>query len=109
MHVIEQHQDAITELCRTFGVARLDVFGSVMTDRFDPEHSDVDFLVSYPEGYDFGPWLGRFQDLEAALAEELGRPVNLVMTSALRNEGFAREAGKTRKMIFDAGDLAHAA
>jgi len=80
-----------------------------MTDRYDPGRSDIDFLVSYPAGYDFGPWPGRLQDLEAAMAAELGRPVNLVMTSALRNEGFAREANKTRRVIFDAGDRSHAA
>jgi predicted nucleotidyltransferase len=107
--LIESHRPAIIDLCRAFGVARLEVFGSVMTDAFDPARSDVDFLVSYPAGYDFGPWLKRFQDLEAALASELGRPVNLVMTSALRNEGFAREAGKTRQVIFDAANLSHAA
>lgn len=37
-----------TAICRRFGVRRLDVFGSASrgTD-FDPEHSDVDFLVEF--------------------------------------------------------------
>jgi predicted nucleotidyltransferase len=107
--LIESHRTAIIELCHAFGVARLEVFGSVMTDAFDPARSDIDFLVAYPPDYDYGPWLGRFQDLEAALAAELGRPVNLVMMSALGNDGFAREAGKTRRVIFDAANLSHAA
>jgi predicted nucleotidyltransferase len=107
--IITGHREEIITLCRDFGVARLEVFGSIMTDRFDPDRSDVDFLVTHPPGYDFGPWLGRLQDFEAALSDVLGRPANVVMISALRNEGFAREANKTRTVIFDARNLSHAA
>jgi predicted nucleotidyltransferase len=48
LDLIEAHRDEIAALCRRFGVQRLDVFGSAArgTD-FDPEHSDVDLLVSY--------------------------------------------------------------
>ena len=107
--LLDAHKSTIVKLCQDFGVTRLEVFGSVVTDAFDPLRSDIDFLVSYPEGYDFGPWLGRFQELEEALAEALAHPVNLVMTSALRNPGFAHEASKTRQVIFDAAHLTHAA
>ena len=110
MHpLIENNREAIRELCRRYGVARLEVFGSACTPDFDPERSDIDFLVEYPEGYDFGPWLSRLQDLEAALAELLGRKVDLVMTSALRNKWFRREAEKTRRVIYDASEIAEVA
>jgi uncharacterized protein len=107
--LIEAHLDAIRALCREFGVSKLELFGSAATDAFDPERSDVDFIVHYPDGYDFGPWLGRFQDLERALAAELGRDVDLVMTSALRNRWFAREATKTRTVIYDASEVSEVA
>lgn len=46
MHaLIEQHKEAIRALCREFGVKRLELFGSAATDEFDPDRSDVDFLV----------------------------------------------------------------
>jgi predicted nucleotidyltransferase len=110
MHVlIERHRQAILDVCRAFGVVRLEVFGSVMTDAFDPDRSDVDFIVTYPPDYDFGPWLARFQDMEEALAKVLGRPVNLVMTSALRNRWFLREAAKTRTVIYDAFQITEVA
>ena len=54
--MIAEHLEAIRALCREYGVLRLEVFGSVCTPEFDPERSDVDFLVEYPEDYDFGPW-----------------------------------------------------
>jgi len=58
--LIEQHLDAIRALAREYGVARLEGFGSAATDAFDPNRSDVDFIVEYPEGYDFGIWLTRY-------------------------------------------------
>ena len=110
MHpLLDAHLEEIRALCREYGVSRLEVFGSVMTDAFDPERSDVDVIVHYPDGYDFGPWLGRFQDLERALAALLGRDVDLVMTSALRNRWFAQEAAKTRTVIYDASEVTQVA
>jgi predicted nucleotidyltransferase len=103
--LIDEHREEIAVLCRRFGVARLEVFGSACTSEFDPASSDIDFLVTYPPDYDFGPWLARFQDLEAALAELLGRDVDLVMTSALNNRWFRREADKTRAVVYDASKI----
>ncbi|HVL22756.1 MAG TPA: nucleotidyltransferase domain-containing protein [Thermomicrobiales bacterium] len=105
MHpLIADHLDAIRDLCREFGVARLEVFGSVMTDRFNDE-SDVDFIVHYPEGYEFGPWLGRHFELQERLAMLLPRKVDLVMPSVLRNKWFRREAEKTRTVLYDASHV----
>ncbi len=107
--VIQQHREAILALCREYGVARLEIFGSAATDAFDPDRSDVDFLVEYPPDYDFGPWLSRFQELEQGLSNLLGRHVDLVMTSALRNRWFNREAAKTRTVIYDASQISEVA
>ena len=46
--LVEQHLEAIRALCREYGVARLEVFGSAATEEFDPDRSDVDFIVEYP-------------------------------------------------------------
>src|SRR5680860_742926 len=99
--LIERRREAIMNLCRKYGVARLELFGSAATTTFDPASSDVDFIVEYPPGYDFGPWLTRFQELEEELADLLGLDVDLVMTSALHNRWFNREAAKTRTVIYD--------
>ncbi len=92
--LIEEQLDAIRVLGREYGVARLEVFGSVCSPEFDAETSDVDFLVEYPADYEFGPWLTRFFALQDALTERLGRRVDLVMSTALRNTWFRREAEK---------------
>lgn len=107
--LIEQHREAILDLCRIYGVSRLEIFGSATTDDFDPDRSDVDFIVEYPRDYNFGPWLTRFQELEDALAGALGREVDLVMMSALRNRWFNREAARTRTVIYDASQISEVA
>lgn len=110
MHpIIEQNLTEIRALAREYGVTRLEVFGSVCTSEFDPARSDVDFLVEYPEGYDFGPWLGSVQDLQQALADLLGYKVDLVMISALQNKWFRRLANETRTVIYDAAQVSEVA
>src|ERR1035441_493253 len=44
--LIEQHRAALAALCRRFKVRRLDLFGSAAKGTFDPQSSDLDFLVS---------------------------------------------------------------
>ena len=68
--------DAITDLCRRYGVERLDVFGSVLRDDFTPE-SDIDFLVVFRKN-DHGRWNFKFQDLQDELERLLGRRVDLI-------------------------------
>lgn len=102
---VEASLEGVRALARAYGVARLELFGSAATDEFDAGRSDVDFLAWYPEGYDFGPWLGRLQDFERDLAELLGRDVDVVMISALSNKWFRREAEKTRTVVYEAGGV----
>jgi predicted nucleotidyltransferase len=42
--VLENKRDAIAALCRKYGVLRLYVFGSVLSEGFRPRESDVDML-----------------------------------------------------------------
>lgn len=107
--LVERRREAILDLCREYGVTRLELFGSAATEAFDPDHSDIDFIVEFPHDYDFGPWLSRFQELEEALAGVLERDVDLVMTSALQNRWFNREAAKTRTVIYDASQISEVA
>lgn len=99
---LAERLEAIRALCREFGVARLEVFGSVCTPDFDPARSDIDFLVAYPDEYDFGPWLKRFFDLEERLAALLGRDVDLVMIDAPTNPYFIRAMNETRRLLYAA-------
>ncbi|HWV34102.1 MAG TPA: nucleotidyltransferase domain-containing protein [Thermomicrobiales bacterium] len=100
--VIRRKLSEIIAPARSFDVERLEVFGSVMTDRYSPFSSDIDFLVTYPADYDHGPFLGRYQELERELGYLMGTRVDLVMATALERESFRIEANKTRKVLYDA-------
>jgi predicted nucleotidyltransferase len=107
--IIDLNKDAIIQLARDFGVSRLEIFGSSCTPQFDPIRSDIDFLVDYPADYDYGPWFGRFQELQQSLEDLLGKKVDLFTTTSLRNKWFRREANKTRTVIYDASQIAEVA
>jgi uncharacterized protein len=100
--VIAEHLEEIRALCREFGVLRLEAFGSVCTPDFDPESSDVDFLVEYPPDYDFGLWLTRYFALKDRLETLIDRSVDLAMIGAPRNNYFAQSIDETRQLIYAA-------
>jgi predicted nucleotidyltransferase len=47
MDLTDQQRSAVAELCHRFGVQKLDVFGSAANGKFNPAHSDIDFLVEF--------------------------------------------------------------
>ena len=100
--LVERNLEAIRELCREFDVVRLEVFGSAATGAFDPDRSDIDFLVEYAPGTDLGPWMKRYFDFQERLSSLLGRPVDLVMTGALRNPYFVRAVNESRRLLYAA-------
>ena len=78
MHAaISTRSDAIAKLCRRYHVWRLDIFGSATRDQdFDPARSDADVLVAFEP--DIKPTIALLLDVEDALREAPGRPVDLI-------------------------------
>ncbi len=93
-------REAIAALCRRHGVTRLAIFGSAVTDRFDPDHSDVDFLVEFRE--DVPNAFNAYFGLKDALEGLFGRSVDLVSPNALRNPYFAQRVEHTREELYAA-------
>jgi uncharacterized protein len=97
--VVESKRAEIEALCRTFGVVRLDVFGSAVGDDFDPDHSDVDVLVEVaPEHLTMANYFA----LRTGLESILGRPVDLVDIGAVQNPYFAAQVMSTRELLYAA-------
>lgn len=92
--------DAIRRACERHGVKRLRVFGSVLTDRFDPEMSDVDFLVDFqPEREDL---FQDYFDLKFELERIVGREVDLVMERSVKNPFFKASAFGSAQDVYAA-------
>ena len=102
MSILDDHGDTVIALCRAYGVARLEVFGSAASSAFDPARSDIDLIVEYPPDYDFGPWLERHFAFKEDLQRLLGRPVDLLMTSKVRNPFVRESIEATRQLLYAA-------
>ena len=80
---IADRREALAALCRRFGVARLEVFGSAARGAdFDPAHSDADFLVTFHRPGGVGG-IDTYLDFQEALEALLGRSVDLVERRAI--------------------------
>jgi hypothetical protein len=99
--VLEPYRKQIEALCRRFHVRRLEVFGSALRDDFDPARSDVDFLVEFEANPDINIFEAYF-DLRRQLCELLGRPVDLVMPSGIRNPYVRAGIEAHRELVYAA-------
>jgi predicted nucleotidyltransferase len=97
--LIEQHLDEIAALCREYGVARLDVFGSAATGAFR-DGSDLDFVVAFADTTP-GTYADRYLDLAESLEALFGRNVDLLTERAIRNPSFRRQVNATRRLVYD--------
>ncbi len=71
--------ERLRELCERYGVARLEVFGSVSRGEATAE-SDIDLLYELKQDARLG---FRFFDFEDELRQLFGRPVDLVARSSV--------------------------
>lgn len=99
--LLENHEEAIAELCRKYGVQKLFAFGSAIRDDFRPGESDVDLLVEFAPIGGHAKFHAYFEMLEE-LQNVLGAKVDLVMSGAVRNTIISREIEKTKRMIYAA-------
>ncbi len=98
MKLIEMNIDRIAALCRKYKVAKLWVFGSILTPRFN-DSSDVDFSVVFH--YDqISDLFVTFFDFIEELQLLLGRKVDLVDETAVKNSYFRKELDKTKRLIY---------
>jgi predicted nucleotidyltransferase len=99
---IERTRGGIAAICRRYGVRRLEVFGSAARGvDFDPELSDVDFLVQFDHGDRDEP-LEQFFGLSESLQSLLGRPVDLVELDAVTNPFILAGIDRSRELVFPA-------
>jgi len=99
--IIEERMPQLRELCRRYHVARLDVFGSAVSEQFDADRSDLDFVVEYlpvPAAMTMDAYFG----FKEALEHLFGREVDLVERAAVRNPYFKEELDETQVAVYAA-------
>jgi uncharacterized protein len=99
--ISDEERIAVERLCRELGVKRLDLFGSATCDAFDPERSDLDFLVEFlPEASK--PWMGEYTDLREGLEKIFERKVDVVPIKQFKNRFFREAVKRSRRPLYAA-------
>ena len=98
-YIIDQHRSEVAALCRRAGARRLDAFGSTVRSDFDPQTSDLDFLVEFD---DLPPadYARAYFALKEGLESLFGRPVDLVTGSSLANPYFRDRVAAERRNVY---------
>jgi uncharacterized protein len=99
--LIEEHLAELEDLCRRYGVRRLDLIGSATRDDFDPRRSDLDFLVEF-EDYRVENAADRYFGLMVDLEDLFARRIDLVSAKAIQNPYFQKEVNRTRIPLYAA-------
>lgn len=92
--------ETIDDLCRRYSVKRLELFGSAAVGDYKSGSSDLDFLVEFDTSLP-----GSYPDTYFGLLDELerffDRPVDLVVSKAIRNPYFRRSVDATKVLVYE--------
>jgi predicted nucleotidyltransferase len=97
--LITDNLEAIRNLCRTYGVRRMYVFGSAAAGEFRPGESDVDFIVQWLD-LEHRPGF-HVVDLVLALEDLLGVHVDVLTADFVKNPYMRRSILEQRVKIYE--------
>ena len=98
MKIIEQNIDKIRDLCLKYKVARLFVFGSVLSNRFKKD-SDVDFVVDFQD-IDLYDYADNYFDLKFSLEKIFKRNVDLLEDKAINNPYLRQSIDSSKQLLY---------
>jgi predicted nucleotidyltransferase len=99
LETISANTHQLAQLCEQNQVARLELFGSASTKRFDSASSDLVFLVEFCDQTPKGPST-RYFELRRGLEELFGRTVDLVEVQTIQNPYFLEAIAPTRQILY---------
>ncbi|MDD9893856.1 MAG: nucleotidyltransferase domain-containing protein [Gammaproteobacteria bacterium] len=95
---VAEKLNRIAEICESYEVERLEVFGSAARGSDFSNSSDVDLLYVFkPNTQTF---LSRYFGLKRDLSSALGRSVDLINTNAIKNPYVLERANTERELIY---------
>jgi len=98
MNIIDQNIDKIQDLCSKHKVAKLFVFGSVLSDRFK-KSSDIDFIVDFRD-FDVYDYADNYFDLKYSLENILKRHIDLLENKAINNPYLRQSIDSSKQLLY---------
>jgi len=98
MNIIDKNIDQIRDLCDKHKVAKLFVFGSVLSDKFR-KSSDIDLIVDFQD-IDLYEYADNYFDLKFALQKILKRNVDLLEDKAISNPYLRKSIDSSKQLLY---------
>jgi predicted nucleotidyltransferase len=98
MNIIDNNIDKIRDLCSKHKVARLFVFGSVLSDRFK-KNSDIDFIVDFRD-IDVYDYADNYFDLKFSLEDIFKRNIDLLEDKAINNPYLRQSIDSSKQLLY---------
>lgn len=98
--IVSDRIDELIQLCNTYNVKTMHVFGSVCTDKFN-ENSDIDILISF-NNLSVEQYTDNYFELHYKLQDLFGRKIDLLTDKSLSNPYFIKGMEQTKQLIYAA-------
>ena len=100
--LIAERLPEVRALCEKYRVKRLTLFGSAVKGTFDPDKSDLDFVVEFewdPDPLERGRlWTFLWEDL----GDLFGRNIDLIVASTIKNPYIAQSIERAHMDLYAA-------
>ena len=97
--IIQRKISELSELCDKHRVLRLALFGSATTDDFNPDSSDLDFIVEF-QAMAPAEHADNYFGLQEDLEHLFGMPVDLVESAPIKNPYFRKAIEDTQVVLY---------
>ena len=98
---VTDRAEELKRICLRYHVLSLHLFGSSATGDYQSEDSDLDFLVEFQPAAHTA-YADSYFGLLEALEQLFGRPVDLIVGSAIKNPYFLQSVEETRVLVYEA-------
>ena len=98
--IIQERINELKELCRSYDVKTMHVFGSACTDNFN-DTSDIDILVSFKE-ISIEKYTDNYFELHYKLEAMFNRKIDLLTENSLSNPYFIESVEETKELLYAA-------
>lgn len=98
MKLKEKHIENLKNLCDTYHVERLHLFGSALTSNFNAK-SDIDFLVKF-KPIELAEYFENYMNFKENLKKLFGREIDLVEEQTLKNPILIQSINKSKELIY---------
>ena len=99
--LIEKNKSHLEELCKKYHVQKLELFGSAVTNNFDPAKSDLDFLVQF-QPLNQGELFAFYFDFLNDLRNLFGLKIDLITSESVNSPHLQKAIALQRKTLYAA-------